>query len=265
MTMSKELQKKLSEYAPEPPVNTWEAIAKALDEAPQATSFVKSLYEYEETPPMDTWSRISAALDMTTGAKVIPFPKSNRRTVQYVAAAVILLAFALGAGLMIGNRTITPSITSSNAALNIPADTEAKKVDPQNDVAVSPGLPSPSLLENADPIQSSHKENRSIISRIRPSTQLGNVLLAANFIPKTAEGKQTVSNYPASDKYMVYSDNEGNAMKLPKKLFDFITCVREDVLCKEQMLELQEKLASTSLNTDFTGVLEILKNLKENQ
>jgi hypothetical protein len=264
MTMSTELQKKLSEYAPEPPAKTWDAIAKALDETPVITGFANSLYHYEETPPNDTWSGISAVLDKSAGAKVVPFSRKNR-TLQYVAAAVILLAFVLGAGLMIGNRTITPSIPGTNAAIKIPADTESKKYDTQNDVAVSPGHLPTSSFEREDPVLISHKENRSIISRIRPSTRLGNVLLAANFIPKTAERKQTVSNYPASDKYMVYSDNEGNAMKLPKKLFDFITCVREDVLCKEQMLELQEKLASTSLNTDFTGVLEILKNLKENQ
>jgi hypothetical protein len=262
MIMSKELQKKLSEYAPEPPAKTWDAIAKALDETTGLTGFANSLYQYEETPPMDSWSKISAVLDKAAGAKVVPF--SRKRIIQYVAAAVILSAFILGAGLMTGNRNSSPVISGTNAAIKIPADTEAKKVDPPNNVAVS-NEPSSSTLEHADPILTSHKENRSVISRIRPDTQLGNVLLAANFIPKTAERKQTVSNYPASDKYMVYSDNEGNAMKLPKKLFDFITCVREDVLCKEQMLELQEKLASTSLNTDFTGVLEILKNLKENQ
>ena len=261
--MSKELQKKLSEYAPEPPAKTWDAIAKALDETTELTGFASSLYQYEETPPIDSWSKISAVLDKAAGAKVVPFSR-KKRTIQYVAAAVILLAFILGAGLMTGNRNSSPAISGTNAAIKISADTEAKKVDPQNDVAVS-SEPSSSPLQHADPILSNHKENRSVISRIRPGTQLGNVLLGANFIPKTAERKQTVSNYPASDKYMVYSDNEGNAMKLPKKLFDFITCVREDVLCKEQMLELQEKLASTSLNTDFTGVLEILKNLKENQ
>jgi hypothetical protein len=264
MTMSTELQKKLSAYAPEPPANTWDAIAKALDETPVVTGFADSLYQYEEIPPNDPWSKISAELDKSAGAKVVPFFRRSR-IVQYVAAAVILLAFVVGAGLMIGNRTITPSMTGTNAAIKIPADTESKKVDTQNNVAVSTGQIPNTSFEQEYPVVISHKENRSIRNRISPTTRLGNVLLAANFIPKTAERKQTVSNYPASDKYMVYSDNEGNAMKLPKKLFDFITCVREDVLCKEQMLELQEKLASTSLNTDFTGVLEILNNLKENQ
>jgi len=264
MIMSTELQKKLTEYAPEPPANTWDAIAKALDETPAVTGFANSLYQYEETPPMGTWSKISVVLDTTAGAKVVPFSR-KKRIVQYVAAAVILLAFVLGAGLMIGNRTTTPSITGSNASIKPSADTETKNAGPHNDVAVSTGQIPNSSFEREVAVVSSHKENRSIISRIRPSTRLGNVLIAANFIPKTAERKQTVSNYPASEKYMVYSDNDGNAMKLPKKLFDFITCVREDLLCKEQMQQLQEKLAATSLNTDFTGVLEILNNLKENQ
>jgi hypothetical protein len=64
---------------------------------------------------------------------------------------------------------------------------------------------------------------------------------------------------------MVYSDGDGTAMKLPKKLFDFITCVREDILCKQEMQQLQQRFASTVLTTDFTGVLEVLKTLKENQ
>jgi hypothetical protein len=54
-------------------------------------------------------------------------------------------------------------------------------------------------------------------------------------------------------------------MKLPKKLFDFITCVKEDITCKQEMQQLQQRFASSVLTTDFTGVIEILKTLKENQ
>ncbi|HJW17876.1 MAG TPA: hypothetical protein VJ499_12180 [Flavisolibacter sp.] len=264
MTMSTALQNKLLQYAPEPPAKTWEAIAKALDEAPITSDFAQSLYQYEETPPVSAWSRISTELDNSSPAKVIPFYKRNRRALQYVAAAVILFAFVLGAGLLV-NRSARPELNHTNAAVNIPVDTESKRSLPGNNAAVAVEQAPVSSFQNHEPIAAIHRESRNITNRIRSHMQLGNVLLAANFIPKTAERKQTVSRDPSLDKYMVYSDNDGNAMKLPKKLFDFITCVREDMLCKEQMQQLQEKLASTSLNTDFTGVLEILNNLKENQ
>ena len=77
--------------------------------------------------------------------------------------------------------------------------------------------------------------------------------------------KQTVATNIPLEKYMVYSDGDGNAMKLPKKLFDFITCVREEVVCQQQMQQLQQRFALTAMTTDFTGVLDIVKNLKENQ
>ena len=63
----------------------------------------------------------------------------------------------------------------------------------------------------------------------------------------------------------MYSDGDGNAMRLPKKLFDFISCVKEDVSCKQEMQQWQQQFAAAVLTTDFTGVLEILKTLKENQ
>jgi len=263
MTMSTELQKKLSEYAPEPPAGSWEAIAKALDEAP-ATGFAQLLHQFEATPPADSWQKINALLDGTSQAKVVPISNSRRRIWQYATAAAILV-FAITGFLLLGSRSTTPAINDTRAAATQPADTDAKQIPPQNNTASAI-----QRVENAGDGQVAaltayHRESRNITNRIRPDLQLGNVLLAANFIPKKAERKETVLKEANLDKYMVYSDNEGNAMKLPKKLFDFITCVKEDLLCKEQMQQLQEKLASTSMNTDFTGVLEILSNLKENQ
>jgi hypothetical protein len=85
-----------------------------------------------------------------------------------------------------------------------------------------------------------------------------------SFMPVNAERVQTVDEDIPLEKYMVYSDGEGTAIKLPKKLFDFFSCVKEEAECKMQMRQLQQQFASTS-TTDFGGVMELVKKLADNQ
>jgi hypothetical protein len=63
----------------------------------------------------------------------------------------------------------------------------------------------------------------------------------------------------------MYSDGDGNVVRLPKKIFNAFACPTEDVMCKQKLQRLKEKFAASAMTADFTGVLQILKSLQENQ
>ena len=64
---------------------------------------------------------------------------------------------------------------------------------------------------------------------------------------------------------MVYSDDDGNAMRLSKKLVELISCVKEEVVCAEQVQQMQYKIANYITTNDFSGLMEMLRNMKENK
>jgi hypothetical protein len=86
-----------------------------------------------------------------------------------------------------------------------------------------------------------------------------------SFLPKQAERNEMISSSVSPDKYMIYSDGDGNVVRLPKKVFSAFACADQDIICKQRLQQLREKFASSAMTADFTGLLEILKSLQENQ
>ena len=74
--------------------------------------------------------------------------------------------------------------------------------------------------------------------------------------------KEALFNFSSLNDHMVYSDGDGNAMKLPKKLFSLVNCPDGDGSCKERIHQLQQKLSSTAMTADFTGILDMLRQLQ---
>jgi hypothetical protein len=259
--MSSTYRDKLLQYAPEPPQKVWDEIAKSLDAATPALS--EKLYQFETAPPAGVWEKINNKLGNNQPAKVIPFFQKHKTVLRYSAAAAILI-FIVAASIFFSQEKEAGNIAG------IPVEQQSQKGKTNADASV-PSLQSKNTLlaETKDDESSVQKnspaEKQSLLHHLPSQTQLGAVELAKNFIPEVAEQKQTVDAATAVEKYMVYSDDDGNAMKLPKKLFDFISCVKENILCKEEMQQLQEKFAAADFSNDFTGVLEMIKNLKENQ
>jgi hypothetical protein len=86
-----------------------------------------------------------------------------------------------------------------------------------------------------------------------------------NLLPHRAERNDVASTSIDADKYMIYNDKEGNAIRLPKKIFSAFTCPTDDMLCKQRLQLLREKFAASAMTADFNGLLQILKGLQENQ
>lgn len=261
--MSTQLQNKLLQYAAEPPEKVWEAITTVLDESANP-AFAEKLYAFEETPSSQVWNKIKSQLDTPLG-KVVPFFKRHKKLATYSAAAAILIFAALTTTLLISKRTEPASVAGTPATSQNGEGKTGSNSYARGNTSGNSTLAAVSNLDKSVDQNNRAGEKKSLPNRLGARTRLGSVFIAKTFIPEVAEEKQTVSSDIPIEKYMVYSDGNGTAMKLPKKLFDFISCVREDVLCKQEMQQLQQRFASTVLTTDFTGVLEVLKTLKENQ
>ena len=256
MNMSSELQNKMLNYQMDPPEGFWSRIIAALDDE-SAAGLSKKLYGLEQIPAPHVWSNITNELDKEK--KTIPFYK--RTIIRYAAAAILLLGFFSIVFLL-------------NKKADLVTLTDVPKKDSQQ-ISPSPGLQNNETIkkqpeEIAADRNRKEKHSNSTINTIayrRKSNGFASASLVNinAFIPKKAEHKKSLDFTTVVDRYMIYSDNEGHAMRLPKKMFDSFSCIDEEAICKLRILNLQRKIAATAITSDFTGMLELLSNIKENQ
>lgn len=69
----------------------------------------------------------------------------------------------------------------------------------------------------------------------------------------------------APDNHLVFTTLDSQTFRLPKKMLNELICIENDVACKAKIQKLQQKIALTSFASDFFGVVDILKNVRENQ
>ena len=257
--MSSDLQNKLSRLEATPPTGVWDKIADVLD-AEQA--FSKRLYDYQETPQTDVWKKIESLLEAPVPAKVVPFTTSYRRPIQYISAAGIIAAILVSAALLMKK---TDAGTVSTA--------KEKVIPPANDVAADNPATTPAINSNIQTETASNQnktqaafyqtgsKQKRVLNFIKPQNILSVIVLRGRFAPGRVD-KEEMFNFSSLNDHMVYSDGDGNAMKLPKKLFSLVNCPDGDGSCKERIHQLQQKLSSTATTADFTGILDMLRQLQ---
>jgi hypothetical protein len=257
--MSNQLQHKLLHYEAPPPEGVWNKIAASLDENISLTLSEK-LYRYEEEPSSLVWQNISSQLDnpVSERAKIVPFYVRYRKPLKYSGAVAIFVFLAILSSLFISKKTES----------EVPAQGIATSIGTKKDTS----KPSGSSKENNSVAQLSEKNKpehliaRSKISRIQQDDyQSSSSSSFESFLPQQAEKNEMVSSSISSDKYMMYSDGDGNVVRLPKKIFSAFACPTNDVICKQRLQQLKEKFAQSAMTADFTGLLQILKSLQENQ
>jgi len=256
--MNSDLQNKLYHFEADPPPEVWNRIDDALD---AEQSFPQRLFQYEEDPAPQVWDAIAATLDEPSPAiKVVPITR-YKKPVRYVAVAASIIAAVLlitrfsdnktGAGAAIGG--IETAATTNQASI-LPTEKSPVVVEPNNQQETIIN----SSKENEHPTAAQPKRT---LASIRPQLSLAAFRISQSFLPGTAN-KEALFDFSALDSYMVYSDDDGNAMKLPKKLFSLVNCQDGDETCKERVHQLQQKLAANATTTDFAGILEILRQLQ---
>lgn len=248
--MSSELQHKMYNYEVQPPPESWNSIVAALDE--EINPLAERLNNFEATPPAAVWKHIETALDHES--KVVPIRRNNIRRFA-IAAALLALIVLSGMFLLKNNKE------SETALLPNQPNTNSNS-NPERAIVLEP-LDEQSQTSHVQTAADRHitygsKPNRiSVSNSISRSQQIN--------APEKIEPARKISFDYTVDRYMVYSDGDGNAMRLSKKLFDAISCVQVDVACRDRIQSIQQKIAGSSLTSDFTAVLEMLNNLKENQ
>ncbi|HEY0066087.1 MAG TPA: hypothetical protein VGB46_01950 [Flavisolibacter sp.] len=251
-------------YQPEPPAGAWDGIAAALDNV-SATPYSEKLFHFEQAPPPAAWSKIEAALDAEAPAKVV---RMGRGRWIAAAAAVLILAFSATTFVMnrqsgsssgtVSDRTakspIPTPVTTDTTTLDTEVTeqeetiTQAPQVETGTTIAPSPGR----SIATARPVK-----RRPVIA----AAALGPAL------PRweKAERRQPLQFSVPTDRYMVYSDGKSTPVKLSKKMFDVFSCAQEDLRCRERIQSLQQKIANAAMASDFTGMLDLLDHLRENQ
>lgn len=257
--MSSQLKNKLLHYEVQPPERVWSKIAASLDEN-ISLSVSEKLYQYEEEPSTKVWQSIVAELEMPVReeAKVVPFYIRYRRPLKYSGAVAIFIFLAVITSLFINKKTeseLPPKQTATTATIKKDSSKPGENSKEKNSATQAPQKNKPE-----------HLIARSKVSRERQEeAQNFNATSFESFLPQQAEKNDIVSSPVSSDKYMIYSDEDGNVVRLPKKIFSAFACPTDDAVCRQRLQQLKEKFAQSAMTADFTGLLQILKSLQENQ
>ncbi len=261
-----QLKNKLARFEALPPEGAWDKLVERLE---SSETFAERLFQYEETPSLRNWISIEKTLEQPSQpAKIIPFGTRFKRPIRYITAASIIGLILVASTLLMkrteagsvqaGSKTTvptTPSLIVKNKQPNsiTKQATEEKYAIKQSTVSLQNAA---GFLDNK--ISASLKKPLRLI---QPGKEVSTPLLNNGFIPTHADEKDFY-DFSLADNYMVCSDDDGNALKLPKKLFSLVRCKDGDGSCKERIRQLQQKLASPAITADFSGVLEMLQQLQ---
>jgi hypothetical protein len=255
--MESPIQNKLLHYEIQPPEGAWDKIAESLDES-ISTTLSQKLYQYEEPPLHDVWHKIALQLgdQGSEKAKVVPFFVRYRRPLKYSGAVAIFIFFAVVTSLLVSKKTES----------EIPAQGITNDVKTKKDTSLINGN-----LKNTTavpPIERNNAEKTIANSKagsIRSGDTPPSISYDQYLFPSEAQPNEIFNGSVSSDKYMIYSDGDGNAIRLPKKIYSAFACETNDFVCKQRLQKLRQKFAASAVTTDFTGILQILKSLQENQ
>lgn len=238
--MDRHLQDKLQQYSAEPPAGLWEKITVALD---ADKDFAQRLASYEATPPPATWQQIEGALDETIPANVVPFKKRTPNRMRYVAVAAFLAVILVAVSLLV-RRTEAGSLPNGTERTVLG---NAPTPDPGNSSVAA----TPSNVPIADsavftPYSTDEKINTPPATAVAP--------------PTNKEQDATVNS--SMNEYVFFADGDGQMRKVSKKLADFVNCKDNDLPCKQRLKALRQQMAAKAMTTDFTGVIDLLRQMQ---
>jgi hypothetical protein len=236
LRMNSNLQQKLQEFSAEPPQGVWDKIADALD---ADGLFAQRLYQYEEPPPVAAWEEIEKSLSVSAPVKNVSFITRFKKPLRYAAVACII-AVALVTITLTVKRTEAGSIEAgSHAKITV------RSTVPSN---TAPGQATDSPV----PAASSQESKPGLAGE--PN---GSVASA-----ESGAGKTTQAVYSSLNEYVLFNDGDGRTRRVSKKLADLVRCKDSNVACQQRLQRLRRKLAANAMTTDFTGILEMLRQLQ---
>ena len=276
----------------QPPSFTWNKIAEQLDTEPQE-NFSKKIYEYEVAAPSATWENIIAVLDAEqTTAPVIPIRKNYSRLFR-IAAAAAIIGFIAWAGFNLLNNE--KSTTDDNNIAQKDGKTIVPVTPPAVDTKQTPSIETKTennTLAEATTEIALVKANDNGVKKWKPALKKQQESIYTFAATESHSGSDDfviadtkslhLKNKPVTKtsdndseaRYLVYLTEQGDIVKLSKKLAD-MKCiytkegnVSQDALakldasqCNDQLKYWQEKMANSSLQSS-SNLLELIEILK---
>ena len=250
--MDSNLQNKLQEFSATPPEGVWEKIADVLD---AHEGYGGRLYHYEEQPPTITWRQIEENLaEATTPGRVVPFMTRFKKPLRYLAAAsligVLLVTITLtvrhteAGALRPGSNTTVPESAPASAAGNVAEQAEKNPVPETVSSEFGEGS------SKTDPQETAHHNNNH------------DDVLAGGEQKTPAKTSRSAGVYSSMNNYVLFTDGDGRQRRVSKKLADLVKCKDGDGSCQQRLRQLRQKMAASAMTTDFTGILEMLRQLQ---
>lgn len=260
--MHTDWKERLSDWAPEPPASVWERLSESLD---QETSpvLVRKLQQYNPPPPPAAWQSIEAALDAEK-TPVISI-KPVKPWVRYAGIAATVLAVFVGFRNYNNTGDTKPAVNLNSAIPKAKAGIPATLTD-DAPIAVTAST----TTEKTNP-QSSFKFSRlhKIIKGGPLPTQRTIAANDNNRLQQVVAAAGPQLDDGLVERYIVIAADEEAAVRLPKKVYDFVRCENAlDVAgCWERLTSLRRQAAAPSLmaTADFAGLLEIIRNVETNK
>jgi hypothetical protein len=255
---------KLYSYQQEPPPDTWENIHEALDSG-IANEFSHKLNEYALLPPEAVWDKVAAQLEpVKASTPIIPIRRRYQKKTWLASAAAAVFIMAVLTNLVLDKRNDPEQFHSQ-----VLKRTTSPEIRQNTSSPAGKDISAEASTENL-PLFKKNKEGLKPAARLfhfkaMPLQAASNLSLAGFGFPDLAIRTSQMTPDVPDEKYMIYIDSEGNAFKLPKKLYNNLVCPTNEPGCKEHLKQLQEKLAISATNSDFTGLLDMISNVKENQ
>ena len=274
----------------QPPTGTWDSISLQLDEGPQE-DFSKKMYEYEVVPPANTWQEIVGVLDAGQTALVIPMRKTYNKIFR-IAAAAAIIGIITWAGFSIikknehssdkeiagkSNKITTPTVPAIKPNETSSSE-EIKKTIllPEDNTAIA--LTNP-VKRNAEKNIKINRNNNpelvnSLTSEENHSTSNDIAYADIKNLHRKNKAVAATDDKTSEARYLVYLTEQGDMVKLSKKLAD-LTCIytkdgnvsqtalaKIDVSdCNDQVKYWQGKIANSSFQSSSNPfeLMEVLK------
>ncbi len=252
-----DLKNKLLNFQSQPPEGLWNKIINTLEDDTDYL-FTEKMYHYEMAPPPEIWSKVTNALDEGL-TPIVPFTQRYSRVLKYSGAIAVLMTGIILVGLFINKSAVSNEISLKQT----PTGNSKTPTTPNTSSGINSGNENNST-ENSG--YSFNKNRNDIAARNSPISLLpvtkSSSLLKIRGSMVVAHNKPVVQS-EVVDRYIVFSKATGEAVKLSKKLFSLFACSDDDANCKQNIENVQQKMASPAMmaSADFTGVLEVLQSM----
>lgn len=279
----KRIRDQFQDVEVEPPSFTWGKIAKELDEQSKE-GFVTKLYEHEVIPADENWQKIASSLD-SERTPVIPFSKNYNKIIRIAVAAAVIV-FLAWAGYTISNKSANNNLANSDGGLKTPPKTPVVKPIKQpgivkekitgaenNDNTIKPAVTPFKKVINPD-INEQQPINEIVATDIHTNSDAIGDAETKNLHKKNTIAAASAPDENTETRYLLYLTDQGNIMKLSKKLADF-KCIYtkegdvsqqalaklDESQCNDQIKYWQERMANSSLQSS-SNPLELIEILQ---